>query len=388
MTDASEVARALVAAGDEKAAWERALAHACAATRAAAAVLWARDGDVLRPVASAIVAAAGALAPQRIEAGAAGVEKEALRTGRTLHVAAAAKHPLADAAAKARGDAALVAVPLFDRGEGVGVLALHGPADAASGERLGPLFALALRNAALRGDVAERVRRLEDEVRARTRDLDLRATEMQEFLSGVGHDLRAPLVAVAGLADAVEEDLADPAAARQGLARVRANVDVMEALVDDLLELARLGRAPPVATEVALGPVVARVAAAYRPRFEEAGGRVHVEGPFPVVVGDAARLERAVRNLVDNALKYRSPTRPPVLRVLGAGREVRFEDDGRGFPPAFAERLFRPFQRHAPEAGPGTGLGLVLVKRIVEANGGRIDAKAEEGKGAVFRLRF
>lgn len=379
-------------------ALDRALEETMVATHSGAGVLFARDGDLVRAIHHVGLPprVAAHLAPQALAAGAPGAEKEALRTGRTLHVARLSAHPLAGALAPRLAEeslVALLAVPLVARGEGVGTLALYAGAPfegaaTAVAERLAPAFALALAERVRGAEVAERVRRLEDEVAARTRDLDARAREMQDFLAGAGHDLKSPLVSIAGLAEALAEDATDADAVRAHAARVSANAATMDALVRDLLDLARHGRRPAVAAEVALAPLLARVAAAARPRFADAGGRVEVEGAFPTIVGDAVALERAFLNLADNALKYRAPGRPPVLRIVGERGTVLFEDNGRGFPKAFEADLFRPFRRHDPASTPGTGLGLVLVRRVVEAHGGSVAGEGREGQGATFRLRF
>jgi len=129
--------------------------------------------------------------------------------------------------------------------------------------------------------------------------------------------------------------------------------------------------------------------------LEESGGTVEV-GPLPVVRGDAGQLEQLFQNLVANALKFRRPGERPMVRVTaerraegtaGAAWEFAVVDDGIGFEPEFAEQIFVVFQRlHTRTEFPGTGVGLAIVKKIVERHGGRVWAESTPGAGATFRF--
>jgi light-regulated signal transduction histidine kinase (bacteriophytochrome) len=121
------------------------------------------------------------------------------------------------------------------------------------------------------------------------------------------------------------------------------------------------------------------------------GAQVVTAGPLPTVVGDEVQLGQVFRNLVDNAIKFRRPDRPPLVRVSaerdGEGWSFAFADNGIGIDPQYFERIFGVFQRlHAREEYPGTGIGLAVCKRVVERHGGRMWVESSAGQGATFRF--
>jgi signal transduction histidine kinase len=125
--------------------------------------------------------------------------------------------------------------------------------------------------------------------------------------------------------------------------------------------------------------------------IDEAGASVEVAGPLPMVRGDATQLARLFQNLIGNAVKFRSPERPPHLRidaVVNDGMaEFRVADNGIGIPEESAERIFQIFQRlHGREQYDGTGIGLAIVRRIAERHGGRVWVESAVGGGSVFHV--
>ncbi|MFZ5480284.1 MAG: sensor histidine kinase [Myxococcota bacterium] len=231
-------------------------------------------------------------------------------------------------------------------------------------------------------------RKLSEEALRRARDEAVAATrELETFSYTVAHDLRAPLRALDGLGAILEEEAAgrldDKALAV--LTRIREAGQRMGRLVDDLLELSRLGRTPLRPTQVDVSALARRIDRELR---EANPGRAvdTLVADGMVVEADAHLLEVLVRNLLENAWKFTShkPRARIEVGCLGASDPTFFvRDDGAGFDMRYVDRLFRPFERlHSAQEFAGTGIGLATVRRVVERHGGRAWAEGEVGKGA------
>lgn len=227
--------------------------------------------------------------------------------------------------------------------------------------------------------------------------LDQRNRALQDFAFVASHDLQEPLRKIRTFSDLVlarPEDL-DDAKARDYLQRSSQAATRMQVLIDDLLVLSRLGSQSLRVTAVALDPLIDQVLGDLDARIEASGARIERD-PLPVIEGDATQLQQLFQNLLANALKFHAPNQAPRIRIhLAPARlanqvaaiEIRIEDDGIGFDPAEAERIFAPFRRlHGRDQYEGTGMGLAIVKRIVDAHGGQIDATSTPGQGACFRV--
>jgi len=229
---------------------------------------------------------------------------------------------------------------------------------------------------------------LEDRVARRTEELAAANKDLEAFSYSVSHDLRAPLRAMNGFARMLLED-EGPQLGEEGRRRLGKVVDGalrMNQLIDALLGFSRQGRAalqPEVQDMAALvGSVVAEL------RGDPPALVVEV-GPLPPARADRALLRQVLINLIGNALKYSSGRKDPFVRIEGEirGAEAIYsvKDNGVGFEMAEAGRLFGVFQRlHSEKEFVGTGIGLALVKRVIERHGGRIWAESEVGKGATF----
>jgi len=208
-------------------------------------------------------------------------------------------------------------------------------------------------------------------------------------LHAVSHDLRSPLtairVAVGGLeSGSLQLGEEDRAAL---LETIRLETARLDRLVANLLDLSRLqaGVAP---ARPELWPVDELVARALEALGPEAGRiAVSLDETAPLVHVDAAQLERVLVNVLENALRYSSPSDAVELGVSSDGDDVlvRIEDHGPGLAPEDVERIFEPFE-HGRAAGEGTGLGLAIARGFAEANGCRLWAEAREGSGAAFTL--
>jgi PAS domain S-box-containing protein len=231
---------------------------------------------------------------------------------------------------------------------------------------------------------------LEQRVRARTEELERLNAELRSFTYSVSHDLRAPIRHIDGFVRLLEERDGPRLSAegRRYLETVRASAQRMGALIDDLLRLSRLGRET-------LRPARLEPEAMVRAIWEEIGGpktgaTLEVM-PLPPVEADPALLRQVWQNLLDNALKY-SGQRPGARVIVDVLREdgrvwYRVSDNGVGFDPRYADKLFNVFQRlHRAEDFPGTGVGLAIVKKVVELHGGRVRARGAPGQGASFEF--
>jgi light-regulated signal transduction histidine kinase (bacteriophytochrome) len=210
--------------------------------------------------------------------------------------------------------------------------------------------------------------------------------ELEAFSYSVSHDLRAPLRTISAFTQATAETLGDKLEGRavDYMRRVLAATTRMSDLIDALLELARISRAPVVRHRVELSALAHVVVDELRRREPERRVDVSVETDM-VVAGDARLMRILLDNVVGNAWKFTS--RRPIAHItigreLVEGETVYFvADDGIGFDNSQAERLFEPFQRLHTELS-GTGIGLATVRRIVERHGGRIWAEGVSGQGA------
>jgi PAS domain S-box-containing protein len=250
-------------------------------------------------------------------------------------------------------------------------------------------------------DVTERVT-LEQEVRMlaatlerrvaeRTAELEQSNQELESFSYSVAHDLRAPVRAIAAFSAVIRERFGGqvPAESLGYLERVEKNAVQMGRLIDDLLQLSRTGRTALVRTQVDMRALAEEVG---RGLLQQAGARATIDfGELPPAHGDAALLRQVWNNLIGNALKFSAKVAAPRIEVgygdSGIGPAYFVRDNGAGFDPAYSEKLFGVFQRlHTPAEFEGTGVGLAIVKRIVQRHGGRIGAESALEHGATFRF--
>lgn len=214
--------------------------------------------------------------------------------------------------------------------------------------------------------------------------------ELDALSYAISHDLRAPLRHIDGFLGLLRDELGAPGAkAEHYMATAALAARRMSALLDDLLAYSRVARVPLALRRTDLGAVVRDLAA----RVDRGAGapRVHWEiGELPWVLADATQLRTVLLQLLSNARKFSQPNPEPRVAVRAhAGRrgetEISVRDNGIGFDPQHADRLFGVFQRlHAEGAFEGNGMGLAIARRILHRHGQRIWADASPGEGAVF----
>ena len=227
---------------------------------------------------------------------------------------------------------------------------------------------------------------LDQRVRERTAALEAALRELESFSSSVSHDLRAPLRAMSAFARMVvdEEEQRISAEGRRKLGVVEAGAVKMGLLIDDLLALARLTRTALARETVDVGALVASALEQLQPQYPETEAKV---GTLPAASADATLLRQAFLNLIDNAMKYSSKSAAPRVEIDWDGEKQAYyvRDNGVGFDMRFAGKLFGTFERlHAETEFPGTGIGLAIVRRVVERHGGRAWAESAPAAGATF----
>lgn len=229
----------------------------------------------------------------------------------------------------------------------------------------------------------------------RTRVIELE-TMRRDFVSNVSHELRSPLTAIKIMTETLQ-DGADPAAAKEFLENIARETDRMIALVEDLLDLARLesGRLDLRFDSVDLSALVRDAVRSQATRASKLGIRLDAQTPpgGASIAGDRDMLTQVVVNLLDNALRNTPSGGAVTARVSSNGSAVAIdvEDTGVGIASDALPHVFERFyvvDRSRAKSKGGTGLGLAIVKHIVEAHGGAVEAQSELGRGSLFRCSF
>ncbi len=248
---------------------------------------------------------------------------------------------------------------------------------------------LASLNAQLAGEIARR-RQLETQREKLIGELEVRNSELERFSYAVSHDLKSPLTTIKGFLGLLRKDLDadDRPLVEHELDQLDAAADRMRALVDDLLELSRAGQVTGAPEPVELDDVVREAAAQVAGQVLEAGVEIAIADDLPAVMASRPQLVEVLQNLLANAAKFMGDQPAPRIefRASVEGERVvcSVRDNGIGIEPEHRERIFGLFQRlHAtPE---GTGIGLALVRRIIERSGGSIWVESGgRGQGSTF----
>lgn len=231
---------------------------------------------------------------------------------------------------------------------------------------------------------------LERQVSARTAELKASNEELEGFSAAVSHDLRAPLRHVDAIAATLREDGADRLSPEQdsALVRLRKEVKSMSLIIEDLLRLSKTARGEVTLEHIDMGKLAEEEWQSLEERYGRSQASFTTQ-PGLIAEADASMVRILLDNLLSNARKYSSKAEHPAVEFGETEREgVRtfyVRDNGAGFNPAYAPRLFQPFSRlHSDKEFEGSGLGLAICRRIVNRHGGRIWAESEPGHGATF----
>lgn len=232
---------------------------------------------------------------------------------------------------------------------------------------------------------------LEHRVRERTRQLDNSNKELQSFSYTISHDLKAPLRAITGFTEAIQEDCREQFDEEHWayLERIIQAAGRMGRLIDDLLTYSRIGRSAVHLQPVSLGKFMQRIAEDFTMQIEALKGTLSVAPDLPTVNADPSLLNQVFSNLLENAIAYRKPGFPPNVEINWKAKDskvvVCVADNGIGIAPSHHHRIFEVFQRlHTEEVYPGTGIGLANVKKAVEMQKGNVWVESELGKGSSF----
>lgn len=249
-------------------------------------------------------------------------------------------------------------------------------------------------------DITER-KRVEQLLAQHAEELARSNAELEQFAYIASHDLQEPLRKVRAFGDRLNSKFGDllPEQGRDYLHRMVNASERMQQLINNLLDYSRVTTKARPFEEVDLNEVLRQVTSDLELQLERTGGRVE-GGGLPTIVADATQMRQLLQNLIGNALKFSKPEEPPVVKVQGrvlpgsaggegAVCELTVEDNGIGFEPKHAERIFGVFQRlHGRDTYEGTGMGLAICRKITERHRGTITAGSRPGEGARFTVRL
>lgn len=286
-----------------------------------------------------------------------------------------------------------MAIPLRSRRKFIGSIFLDGrkvgqftEADAQKAVTYAKQVAIALENARLFSE-------LQNELTTRKElisELESKNAELEQFTYTVSHDLKAPLITINGFLGYLEEDIAagDLDRVNHDSQRIQEAVGRMRLLLDQLLELSRIGRMMNPPEEISFEELAREALGNVQGRLEERNITIRLSPNMPTVYGDHQRLVEVLQNLIDNAAKFMGEQSKPEIEIGQQGKEnglpvFYVKDNGIGIDPKHHELVFALFQRLDPTTD-GTGIGLALVKRIVEYHGGRIWVESDAGTGSTF----
>jgi len=246
---------------------------------------------------------------------------------------------------------------------------------------------------ALAGQLASAVgnAKLFNEIKRTAEKLKKANEELENFIFTVSHDLKSPIVSIQGFSTILLSEYKDrlDEEGQHYLERIHSNISQMERLIHDLLELSRVGKMTKPFEEVEVSQILDCVLTELQFQLEERGIEFVVPEKLPTIFCDPQRMAQVFSNLITNSIKYMGDTQNPRIEVgcIDKGDHYRFfvKDNGIGIDPKYHQKIFELFQVLKEVKGvEGTGVGLTIVKRIVENHGGRVWVESEKGKGATF----
>ena len=241
-------------------------------------------------------------------------------------------------------------------------------------------------------DITDR-KRTEEILQRVNHELRRSNVEMEEFVYSVSHDLQSPLVTIRGFADCMKHDLEHHRldSLSNFTDRIQDAANFMARLIESLLELSRMGRIPNRPQPITITDLLHHLAANHANELVAGRITLRIQDTMPTLTADAARMEQVFDNLLINAIAHGSDAAKPIIEIGAreSANEVRFfvRDNGRGIAPEHHANIFKAFQQLQADAR-GTGVGLAVVRRLVETQGGRVWVESEPGRGATFWVLF
>ncbi len=238
-------------------------------------------------------------------------------------------------------------------------------------------------------------KRLEEEREKTIGDLAQKNREMERVTYTVSHDLRSPLVSIKGFVDMIDDDIRDGHydELRDSLRYIKQATENMDRFLTQLLELSRVGRMTHERETIQGRVLVDEVLSTLHGLIQEANADIRVKDDLPELYGDVIRLRQIVQNIVENAVKYRDESRPLKVEISGTNSEAGYSgllicDNGIGIAAEDYDRVFGLFEQ-VEKRGTSTGIGLAIVKKIIDVHGGRVRVTSEgPGQGACFHVEL
>lgn len=240
-------------------------------------------------------------------------------------------------------------------------------------------------------DITERLR-AEEQRDILIRELEGKNAELERFTYTVSHDLKSPLITIRGFAGLLERDseTGNFDILKRDIGRINNAAETMQALLNDILELSRVGRVINPPSKVSFETIAWEAVDLLEGPVTERGVKIDIASGLPEVQVDHVRIREVLVNLIENAIKFTGPRTDPKIWIgvdTGGPEPVFYvRDNGIGIDPRYLNRIFNLFEKLEPMI-PGTGIGLPIVKRIIEMHGGKIWAESEGvGKGTTFKF--
>lgn len=240
-------------------------------------------------------------------------------------------------------------------------------------------------------DITERLH-AEEQRETLIHELEQKNAELERFTYTVSHDLKSPLITIRGFATLLESDsqTGNSAVVKRDIERINSAAETMQTLLNDILELSRVGRVINPPSKVSFEKIAREAVDLLAGPVSERGVEIDIASGLPEVRVDHVRIREVLVNLIENAIKFTGSRPDPKIWIgvdTGGPEPVFFvRDNGMGIDPRYLNRIFNLFEKLEPIT-PGTGIGLPIVKRIIEMHGGKIWAESEGvGKGTTFRF--
>jgi signal transduction histidine kinase len=224
------------------------------------------------------------------------------------------------------------------------------------------------------------------------KELISKNNEMEQFIYTVSHDLKSPLVTISGFANKLNTELADTLTERQThrLNRIIDNINNMERLLSDLLELSKIVQQPIVITEIDVKQIILEQSQVLEDVITESEATINVADSFHTVKANERLLSEIMLNLLSNSIRYREPNRKLVVDIYSSQTDkstiIHIKDNGIGIDPKYHDLVFAIFERLS--TNEGSGVGLTIVRTIMEKHKGRVSLESKLGEGCHFLLEL